>query len=162
LAPSSNRFYNDPAGNHSPQFLQACGPILNVNIHVPSALAQNIAASGGTIPTPEAGLALIDTGASSTCVHEPVLLRLGLNAIGNVMSGTAAGQVQHNRYPARLEFPGEGIDREFASVTGVDLSGQVISLSTGIHPIIALIGRDLMADWILIYNGHVGLVSISF
>jgi hypothetical protein len=40
--------------------------------------------------------------------------------------------------------------------------GVCADLSTADHPIIALIGRDLMADWILIYNGHVGLVSISF
>ncbi len=95
-------------------------------------------------------------------MHESVLQRLGLNAIGTVTSGTAAGRVLHNLYPARLEFPGEGIDREFASVTGVDLSGQVVSLSSGVRPIIALIGRDVMADWILIYNGVGGLVTISF
>jgi hypothetical protein len=121
-----------------------------------------IADAGGTLPTPEAGFALIDTGASGTCVHEPILQKLGLNPIGTVMSGTAAGQVPHNLYPARIEFPGEAIDRDFNSVAGVNLSGQTISLSTGIHPIIALIGRDVMADWILTYNGVGGFISISF
>ena len=162
MAPSRNRFYNDRAGNHSPAFLQECGPVLNVLIHIPAALAKMIAAAGGTIPAPEAGLALLDTGASATCVHEPVLQRLGLNPIGTVMSGTAAGQVPHNIYPARIEFPGEAIDRDFNAVAGVDLSGQAVSLTTGLHSIIALIGRDVMADWILTYNGVGGFISISF
>lgn len=90
------------------------------------------------------------------------MLKLGLNPIGTIMSGTAAGQAKHNRYPARLEFPGEGIDRDFNSVTGVDLSGQTVHLTSGQIPIIALIGRDVMSDWIFTYNGVGGFISISF
>jgi predicted aspartyl protease len=107
-------------------------------------------------------MALIDTGATNTCVHEAILQTLGLNPIGSITSGTAAGPVQHNRYPARLEFPGDGIDREFTSVVGVNLTGQFVRLSTGVHPIIALIGRDVLADWVFTYNGVAGEVTISF
>jgi hypothetical protein len=107
-------------------------------------------------------MALIDTGASNTRVHEPILKALGLNPIGSMTSGTAAGPTQHSLYPVRLEFPADHIDREFDSVVGVDLSGQVANLSTGPEPIIALIGRDVLRDWILIYNGIGGVISIAF
>lgn len=162
MTPSRNRFYHDAAGDHSPTFLQECGPVLKVLIHVPTALAQVIADGGGSLPAPVAGLALIDTGASGTCVHEPVLRSLGLNPIGAVTSATAAGRTKHNFYPARLEFPGEAIDRDFNSVVGVDLEGQSVFLTTGDTPAMALIGRDVLADWILTYNGIGGFISISF
>lgn len=160
--PSRNRFFYDQDGTTSPLLLQQAGPILNVLIHAPAALARTLAAGGDVIPAPQAGLALIDTGASYTCVHEPTLRTLGLNPIGTVLSGTAAGSVQHSRYPARLEFPGEGIDQEFSAVTGVDLNGQEVLLSTGPAPIIALIGRDLMSGWVFTYNGVGGFITISF
>ena len=108
------------------------------------------------------GVALIDTGATGTCVHEPVLQQLGLNPIGATNSGTAAGQTRHNLYPARLEFPADGIDREFNSVVGVNLTGQSVTVNNATHPIIALIGRDVMKDWVLIYNGVGGVVTISY
>ena len=135
---------------------------MNVLVHVPSALAQLLGSQKTTVPTPQAGVALIDTGASGTCVHEPILKTLGLNPIGSTTSGTAAGQTPHSLYPVRLEFPSDDIDREFNSVVGVDLSGQTVNLSTGQEPIIALIGRDVLQDWVLIYNGVGGIVSISY
>ncbi len=45
---------------------------------------------------------------------------------------------------------------------GVNLTGQFVRLSTGVHPIIALIGRDVLADWVFTYNGVAGEVTISF
>ncbi len=29
-------------------------------------------------------------------------------------------------------------------------------------PIVALIGRDVLQDWVLIYNGPAGIITISF
>lgn len=121
-----------------------------------------LGANAAALPAPVSGVALIDTGATATCVHEPVLQQLGLNPIGTIDSGTAAGLTQHKLYPARLEFPADGIDREFNSVAGVNLAGQAVILGGATHPIIALIGRDVLSDWILIYNGVGGVVTISF
>lgn len=161
MARPFNKFYITEEKDPDPAFLRSLGPVLNVLVHVPTALAQLLGNQGLPVPAPQAGLALIDTGASGTCVHEPILKALGLNAIGATTSGTAAGPTPHSLYPVRLDFPSDGIEREFNSVVGVDLTGQFANLSTGPAPIIALIGRDVLQDWIFIYNGVGGVISIA-
>jgi predicted aspartyl protease len=81
-----------------------------VEVHVPQAIAQVLNQQAKPIPAAVTGLALIDTGASRTCVHEPSLTSLGLNPISVVNSGTARGVVQQSVYPARLVFPDPRMD----------------------------------------------------
>lgn len=162
MAPVSNRRYLTDDNHPHPEFLRDDGPFLNVLVHVPSALAKLFENQNLPVPAPQAGLALIDTGASHTCVHEPALTALGLNPIGATTSRTAAGLTAQRLYPVRLEFPGEGIDREFTSVAGVNLIGQSVVLNTGEKDIIVLVGRDVMQEWVLIYNGPIGVVTIAF
>ena len=82
---------------------------------------------------------------------------LGVNLIGVVTIGSAAGQAIHNIFPAHFTFPAAGIDLDFASVVGVDLTGQIING----QPLIALIGRDVLSLGILIYNGSLGTFSFA-
>jgi hypothetical protein len=140
--------------------LQTNGPILNVLVHIPTALAQ-LLSQGTPIPSPQSGIALIDTGASHTCVDESSLVKLGVNPIGVATTRTAAGPANQSRYPVRLEFPGEGLDLEFSSVTGVDLSGQAIDIGAQSHPIVVLVGRDVLSQCVLVYNGPGGFYSLS-
>jgi hypothetical protein len=162
LAPSRNRFFLDANKDPDPELLRKCGPIMNVVVHVPTALAKLLGEQGTPVPPPHAGMALIDTGASGTCVHESILKSLQVNPIGSVTSGTAAGPTPHNLYPVRLQFPWENITRDFDSVVGVDLTGQFVEVSTGRQPIVVLVGRDVLRDWIFIYNGGGGVISIAF
>jgi len=82
---------------------------------------------------------------------------LGVNPIGVVNSGTAAGQVLHNLFPAHFTFPAARIDIDFAAVVGVDLTGQIINN----QQLIALIGRDVLASGIFVYNGPMGTFSFA-
>jgi len=82
---------------------------------------------------------------------------LGVNPIGIVTSGTPAGQVLHSLYPAHFTFPSTNIEIDFASVVGVDLSGQFING----QQLIALIGRDVLSMGILVYNGTAGTFSFA-
>jgi hypothetical protein len=51
---------------------------MNVDLDVPPALAASLTAAGQPVPPQRrASLALIDTGATLTCVHEPILTGLG-------------------------------------------------------------------------------------
>jgi len=59
--PTHNQFYRDPAGNPAPVLLAAAGPVLQVELHVPQALATILVAQGQPVPPPETGWALIDT-----------------------------------------------------------------------------------------------------
>ena len=161
MAPILNKRYTQADNQPLPDFLREGGPFLQVLVHVPSALAALLSSQNQVVPPPQPGLALIDTGASGTCVHEPILTGLGLSPIGSTTSGTAAGPTQHDLYAVRLEFNADGIDREFNSVAAVDLSGQFVNLNTGNQPIVALIGRDVMQDWLLVYNGPLGVITIA-
>lgn len=119
-----------------------------------------LATAGDELPLPSAGVALIDT-ASTTCVHEPAMVDLNVNPIGVGTMRTAAGSVEQNLYPVRLEFPGEALDLEFNSVAGVDLSGQLATVGGHDVQIIVLVGRDVLADCVLTYNGPGGFFSLS-
>ncbi|MEX2372252.1 MAG: hypothetical protein WD800_00470, partial [Dehalococcoidia bacterium] len=71
------------------------------------------------------GWALLDTGASTTCIDGAVLRSLSVPPIGVAAVGTAGGQVQQGIYPAALRFPGmDDMQVEFSSVLGVDLGGH--------------------------------------
>ena len=58
--------------------LQLRGPILQVSITIEQNAGKGLVAQGKTLPTLKSGLALIDTGASNTCVDEQAAKDLGL------------------------------------------------------------------------------------
>lgn len=160
--PVHNRFFLSQDAQGKAQFhpspLHQQGPVLSVEVHIPSALATLLGQQNQPPPPPVTGLALIDTGATNSCVDRKVIQSLGVSPIGIIETGTAGGKVKQHLFPAKLNFPGEGFTAEFNATVGVDLSGQVAAGQN----IIALIGRDLLTRWLLIYNGPAGLFTIAF
>ena len=158
--PVHNRFVLNPANNSPDQALLAvAGAVLPIEIHVPPVIAQALVARGDPVPTPMSGLALIDTGATLTAVHEPVLQQLGLNPTGIVQSGTANGPVQQSQYPTRLVSPDQGWTFD-VTATGVNLTGQQVPTNPP-QQLIALIGRDLPQHCLLIWNGPGGFWTLT-
>jgi hypothetical protein len=156
---SSQNFEKAPNGGIklSPARLAQHGPIIDVAISIPQALAELYNKQNKALPSPVSGIGLIDTGATRSCVHDAIMKQLGVNPIGVANSGTAAGPVQHNLYPAHFTFPAANINIDFSSVVGVNLIGQNVDGK----PIIALIGREVLSLGIFIYNGHTGAYSIA-
>jgi hypothetical protein len=150
----------DPSkGIHAPQGLATLGAVLQVEVNLPQPLIEFLGQQGRPIPAPYTGTALIDTGASMTCVDESVLTNLGINAVGLVSLGTAAGLVQRPLFPARLAFPEPKLNVDLSRVVAVDLRGQNIQ---GM-PLIALIGRDdILRVCQFIYDGSGGFFTLSF
>jgi hypothetical protein len=130
---------------------------LPVEVSIPTALAQVLAAQNQVAPPPATGIALIDTGATRSCVDSKIISQLGVNPIGVITTGTAGGPVQQSLFPARFRFPGEGLDLEFSSVIGADLAGQNIAGRN----IIVLVGRDVLSHCQLIYNGPGGFFTLA-
>jgi len=149
--------FRTQAGQPVPGGLLRNGPVLPVEIAVPSALSRFLSARNQQIPGPVAGFALIDTGATRSCVDNQVISSLNVNPIGITTLGTARGRSQHHLYPAKFSFPAMRFEIEFGSVVGVDLSGQGV----GKMQIIALIGRDVLSRCILIYHGIKGSFSLA-
>lgn len=152
--PTHNQFFIDPATNQpSPNSLQSVGPVLQVEIAVHPTLAQHLQNLGQPIPTPVVGPGLIDTGATFSAVDQTVIQQLGIPPIGTVQLGTAGGPVTQTQHPASFGFPGTGLPTiSFNFVTGVDLTGQNI---------VALIGRDVLRHFVMVYNGSLGQVILS-
>lgn len=165
--PAHNSYFlgPQPGGGQAPHsgVLEIAGPVLQVEVHVPAALAVVMTNTKQLVPPPVVGWALIDTGATKTAVHEKAIVSLGVQPIGTANGGTAAGQVTHNVYPVRLKFPGtsrtgQDLEAEASQAIGVDLSGQVLDNK----PIIALVGRDLLAQCVLVYNGSGGHFTLTW
>lgn len=143
---------------HVPEFLAGAGACLQVEVNLPQLLIEFLSEQGKPIPAPSTGMALIDTGASMTCVDESVFITLGINAIGLISLGTAAGPVQRPIFPAKVAFPEPKLVVDLSRVVAVDLRGQNIQDV----PLIALVGRDILRHCQFIYDGSGGFFTLSF
>lgn len=151
-----SRYYldnNSTKHGLSREHLRAVGPTIPIVITVPDVLIA-VLGEQGKIIIPVDGLALIDTGASSTMVDETVLKSLGVNAVSVRDVGTPNGASPMNIYPAKLTFP--GTDLPALNFNGV-LSSPYLKAQQNI---IALIGRDILQHGSFTYNGD-GHISIS-
>jgi predicted aspartyl protease len=132
--------------------LTAQGPVVNAELHPPPALLQ---LSPGTVFAVQAGLALVDTGASATVVDEAALRALGVQPVGVTRVQTPSGSEEQLVYPAELAFPGNNLPRTtFAMVIG--------SPHLAVQGLLALIGRDVLQRALLIYNGPSGVFTLAF
>ena len=158
--PVHTQFNYDKNGKLSARALARLGAFLPIEIHVPPQIADAMAKAGQAVPKSVSGIGLIDTGATLTCIQEDILVSLGLNPIGQVNAGTANGPAQRNVYPARIVFPTKGWTLDLAQAVGVNLTGQEIPTDPP-QPMIALLGRNLLERGVFIYNGIVGLWTIT-
>lgn len=156
--PIFDHHYLDAKKDPLPKALQDVGAILPVEVDIPKALFDLLTAKKQSTPSAIPGVALIDTGATKSCVDHLVLSGLGIKPIGLVKIGTAKGATQCQIFPARLRFPSLRLVVDFSSMAGVNLRGQVIQGT----PLIALVGRDVLARCLFIYSGPNGYYTLSF
>jgi hypothetical protein len=143
-----------------PEGLVIAGAYFPIEIHVPTPIAEALVQLGHALPAPQMGLAILDTGATMTAVHEPALTALGLQPVNTVNMGTANGPVLQNVYAARVYFPTVGWNVELQQVVGSNLAGQIIPVRPP-QPLICLIGRNTMQDWVVIWNGPGGFWTVA-
>jgi len=147
---SANQGQSSISASNALQFL---GPVIPVQIAVPSALEQQLKHMNQQVPSPIAGDALIDTGATISAVDDSVIRELGVAPIDLANVGTGAGLNQQSIYPARFIVSNIGLGIEFSQVLGSNLKSARI---------IALLGRDVLSRMILIYNGKAGRLTIAY
>jgi predicted aspartyl protease len=104
--------------------------------------------------------ALIDTGASCTCVDPAIIQALRLSPTGSTMVLTASTGAQAHVteqydvsiqiYSAMDEPP---LEIPMIAVIASDLRAQGID---------ALIGRDVLSHCLLVYNGDMELFTLAF
>ena len=136
----------------SKDLLLSTGPMIPVELLIPDMLAQHYAKNNIPIPGCIRGNALVDTGASITCVDLQLIRSLGLHPISNAQVLTPQGSAMQDIYPIKIVFAGTSIAFNLNAVMGSQLAAQNI---------IALIGRDILAMCAVTYNGPFGHFSLS-
>jgi predicted aspartyl protease len=129
------------------------GPVMQVTVTLADAVAEQWVRNGIEVPGTETGLALIDTGASRTCIDDTVAERLGFPVV-DVVKMASASHSQHNAnvYPIKFEVVGFPIKMDIARAMGANLQSQGYLL---------LIGRDVLSRMTLHYNGLSGQFTLS-
>jgi len=147
--PVYNHFYLVNKKIDSRSLLKS-GILLEVEINPP---AQFVKELKGQKVEPQTGLGLVDTGASITCVDRTLLELLEIPSVGISEVFTPSGKAQQNIYPIEISFPQINLPKiAFSQVLGSELKDQGI---------IALIGRDVLRHFLLVYNGPGGFVSLA-
>ena len=102
------------------------------------------------------GVALIDTGAIRTAIDERICKKLNLTPSAQVQMSHAGGTAMRTCYAAQISFP-QLLPRPISMprTLSVDLSGNKL-------PIIALVGRDILAHMKFVYNGPRGRIEIAY
>lgn len=129
------------------------GPVIQVVVSVAQSIAGQLVQQGKPLPEPIAGLALIDTGATSTCIDDEVAKKLGLPVIDVAKMASATDSASdRNVYPVHIGFVGTTIEADAGRVLGATLQAQGLIL---------LIGRDVLHSFCLFYNGVMGQITLA-
>jgi len=133
--------------------LQQRGPIVQVAVTLAEAMVAALAQQGKPTPPSVNGLALLDTGASSTCIDDEEAQKMALPVIGvGSMSSASHAKTSSNIYPVQIEVTGFPIRFQSPRTMGAALKE---------HGLLMLIGRDLLMHCVLIYNGATGQITLS-
>jgi predicted aspartyl protease len=135
------------------------GPLMDAFVGVSDARRTALQSLNQPIPNPIQVRALIDTGASGTCVDPSVMTALALTPKGQIQMCTpSTGAVPHtaDQYDVSIFIPcgaNPAFVRRTLGVACVELAAQ------GFH---VLIGRDILRACLLTYNGTTGSFTLAY
>jgi len=136
------------------------GPVLTAVVAVSQERNAALVAAGKPVPKPVPITALVDTGASATCVDPSVLAALSLTPTGIVsLSTPSTGETPHQaeQFDAALIIPApQGSALVFRTIPVV---ASELLAAQGFH---ALIGRDILDQCIFFYNGSLKLFTLAY
>ena len=126
-------------------------------VSVPPEIAEAFTKQSKPIPNPVAGFGLIDTGATGSCVDEAVAKQLQLPIVNVVkMASASHAATDRNVYPLTFDILGLGPSGKITVS-----SPRVVGAELGVQGLVLLIGRDLLANVCLIYNGPAGQFTFT-
>lgn len=128
---------------HRSPNLHLAGPIIEIVVVPPPAVIESLKKAGKAVPSQKA-IALIDTGASGTCIDNSIAAALGLVSHDVRRVQTAGGEDTQQLYDAGIILP---IAPQNIFVV------QVLEAKIQNQPYRALLGRDILKRCTLCYNG---------
>ena len=131
------------------------GPTFPVSVSVTAAYSALLQRAHRQVPPPVAGLALIDTGSGLCYIDQNVLQSLGVPPYSFQPTKGATGNALTLTYPASLSFPNTGIP----AITFWDFVALPSLFQE--HGYIAIIGRNVLSSWVVIYNGPGGSMTVA-
>lgn len=135
-------------------------PIIRAVLSVTQARADALTGAGQPVPAPQAMTALVDTGASCTCVDPAIIQALGLAVTGSTLMFTPSTGAQGHltdQYDAKIQI--------FCSQHQLPLEVPVLPVVASalrVQGIDALIGRDVLQQCLLSYNGQSGFFTLAY
>ena len=131
--------------------LQGRGPVLQVSVTIEENAGKALISQGKPLPAPKQGLALIDTGASNSCIDEQAAKDLGLPIIDvGTMQSASHDKAPSNIYPVQIITPIFTLN-----------SPRTMGAALASQGLLAIIGRDVLMRCTLFYNGPMGQVTLS-
>lgn len=140
--------------------IAAGGPLLIAVVGLSMPRLQALTSAGIVAPAPKSGTFLIDTGASCTAVDRGLLEGLGLQPTGIVAISTPSTQNDVHRceqYDISLFIPAsQGAAGHLIPAI------PIVATHLRAQGIDGLIGRDVLKDCTLIYNGSGGFFCLAY
>ena len=158
--------------SYGPDILQHAGPYIPATLTIQEGLAAQLSKESKPLPPPVAGQVLLDTGAQRTCISQLAAQEMGLRPTKRMTVYGAGGAHQTDVVPARLYISIEdrGIqthlwwDMAFPVVPDLEAHGQHFGIRFEGVParLIGLLGRDILRNATVTYNGKTGKVEVTF
>ena len=136
------------------------GPIITAFVGVSIPRRDALKAANQQVPTPVQMRALLDTGASGTCIDPSVLTALALTPTGTALVNTpTTGTTPQTTdlYDVAIMIPGPPGATPLFSQTLPVMASELL-VAQGFH---ALIGRDILSQCVFVYNGS-GFFTLSY
>lgn len=133
------------------------GPVIQLYVHVSGQRFGALEAAKQSIPKPVLVDGLIDTGASCSCIDTTILRRLELSPTGSAQMhtpSTSGSPHTCSQYDVSLWLldPGPHNIKVTIPIIDSDFAGLGIGM---------LIGRDILDDCLLVYNGPQKTISLA-
>jgi len=131
--------------------LQREGPTIEVVTSISAAEELALKQPGLTIPKPVEMRVMVDPGAIFTVIDPEIATKLNLTAVGQEEISTATSKgVKCPKYAVRIAFPR-------GKWQGTVIAAPILAN----FQIDGLIGRDVLANAVFVYNGGANFFSLS-
>ncbi len=145
-----------------PLILSVKGPLLLVRIRLPAVVAKLRNANPSVH-----GMALIDTGATRTCISKNVAQALALKPVGTIKIGGGGGAKEHTLFRVTFEFvqqvqPVVGVDTPPTVQPIIEVAdAEVVEADIDAQGLAMLIGRDVLSHSAFTYDGPTGTWTLE-
>ena len=134
--------------------LNAEGPTVPILVNLPADLVAALRKEGHSVPDGISGQALLDTGSDSFAVDSSVVEHLGSKPVDSLrVKGAVGPAMEQLVHPFSLSFP-------TTNLPALPIA-FCVSLPLKELGIVAVLGRQLLKKYALIYNGPAGHITIA-